>query len=321
MILKNMKNPKYIRRIIPMLLLLVFTFTSSYVYAQDDFEKNQVYVQHTAENNSDSEQESYLAPLIIPVEGDTTNYIDYLEDTSSLSANATTPLVQSLNMTAASTDTLYQENNYDSFYEHSVFVGDSLSVGFQNFCKQQSDSIASESTYFLAKESGSAKAAISSKALTTYANIMPEYQGKVQYIEDSISQMADIQKVFICYGMNDLVSSTPEQFVQNMETLINRILAKNPDVSIYVLSIPCVMADVQTGLLSNSSIQSANALLAATCIEKQWGFINTAEYLMNTNLAIHEKYSSDGYVHENNSAYREWTKVLRNYAYESSCSL
>ena len=319
MILKNTKNPTYIHRIIPLILLLVFTFTSSFVYAQDTQENNQINAQNTEEINYDLKQESNLTPLIIPSEGDTTNYIDYFEDTSSLPVSMA-PLVQSLNMTAASTDTLYQENNYDSFYEHSVFVGDSLSVGFQNFCIQQSDSITSESTYFLAKESGSAKAAISSKALTTYANIMPEYQGKVQYIEDSISQMTDIQKVFICYGMNDLVSSTPEQFVQNMETLINRILAKNPDVSIYVLSIPCVMADVQTELLSNSSIQSANALLATTCTEKQWGFINTAEYLMNTNLAINEKYSSDGYVHENNSAYRVWTKVLRNYAYESSCS-
>ena len=319
MILKNIKNPKYIHRIIPLILLLVFTFTSSFVYAQDPQDNNQIYVQNVKENVLVSEQDFYLAPLTIPLEDATTSYIDYFEDMSSLPVS-TTPLVQSLNMTAASTDTLYEENNYDSFYEHSVFVGDSLSVGFQNFCKQQSDSIASESTYFLAKESGSAKAAISSKALTTYANVMPQYQGKIQYIEDSISQMADIQKVFICYGMNDLVGSTPEQFVQNMETLINRILAKNPNVSIYVLSIPCVMADVQTGHLSNSSIQAANVLLAETCVTKQWGFINTAEYLMNTNLAIHEKYSSDGYVHENNSAYRVWTKVLRNYAYESSCS-
>lgn len=305
MISRKIKNPKHIRRLIPMLLLLVFTFASSFVYAQD-----------IEEEKSASGEEQNLVPLIIPLESDTNNYINHFEDISSFPTNP--PLVQSLNMTSASTDTLYQEDYYDNFFEHTVFVGDSLSVGFQNFCTQHSDSIISESTCFLAKESGSAKAAISSNALTTYANIMPQYQGKVQLIEDSISQMRDIQKVFICYGMNDLVSSTPEQFVQNLETLINRILAKSPNVSIYVISIPCIMENVQTGLLSNSSIQSANARLASTCTEKEWGFINVAEYLMNSNLAINEKYSSDGYVHENNSAYREWMKVLRNYAYESS---
>lgn len=302
-----LKKTKHIQRLIPMLLLLVFTFASSFVYAKD-----------IEEDKPDYESEQYLAPLIIPLEGDTNNYIDQFEDMPSFPTN--TPLVQSLNMTSASTDTLYQEDDYDSFFEHTVFVGDSLSVGFQNFCTQHSDSILSESTCFLAKESGSAKAAISSNALTTFANIMPQYKGKVQLIEDSISQMTDVQKVFICYGMNDLVSSTPEQFVQNLETLINRILTKSPDVSIYVISIPCVMENVQTGLLSNSSIQSANALLASACVEKKWGFINITEYLMNSNLAINEKYSSDGYVHENNSAYREWIKVLRNYAYESSNS-
>lgn len=307
MIIKNTKNQKCIHRIIPLLLLLVFTFTSSFVYAQND-----------AKAGQNSEQDFSSAPLDIPRKEDSNLSFATFNDMPVPSAAI--PLVQSLTMTAVSANTLYQDKDYDSFFENSVFVGDSLSVGFKNFCIQDSDSIASESTYFLARESGSAKAAVSSNALTRYAKIMPEYQGTVQLIEDSITKMPDIQKVFICYGMNDLVGSTPTQFVQNLETLINRILDKSPNVSIYVLSIPCVMADVQTGQLSNSSIQSANALLAAACTENQWGFINIAEYLMDTNLSIKEAYSSDGYVHENNSAYREWTKVLRNYAYESSLS-
>lgn len=306
MIIKNTKNPKCIHRIIPLFLLLVFTFTSSFVYAQDD-----------AETKQDSELYLFSAPFAISPAEDSNLYSDTFDDIPVPSA---TPLVQSLTMTAVSTNALYQDKDYDSFFENSVFVGDSLSVGFKHFCIQDADSIASESTYFLARESGSAKAAISSNALTKYAKIMPEYQGTVQLIEDSIAKMPDIQRVFICYGMNDLVGSTPAQFTQNLETLINRILTKSPDVSVYVLSIPCVMADVQTGQLSNSSIQSANALLATACTENQWGFINIAEYLMDTNLSIKETYSSDGYVHENNSAYREWTKVLRNYAYESSHS-
>ncbi len=303
MILKNMKNPKHIHRIFLMLLLLVFTFTSSLVHAQDTSEPDFTVV-----------QETFLSPLIIPEEGDSNLYIDTFEDTSFSSPGI--PLAQEITMTALSTDNLYQGTDYDSFFEHTVFVGDSLSVGFQNYCTQHSDSIASKSTYFLARQSGSAKAAISSNALTTFSNIMPEYNGKVQLIEDSISQMPDIEKVFICYGMNDLVSSTPEQFAKDLKSLIQKVLNKNPQVTIYVLSVPCIMKDVQTGGLSNSSIQAANALLSSTCTENQWGFVNIAEYLMNQENAIYENYSSDGYVHENNAAYREWIKVLRNYAYE-----
>lgn len=308
MILKNMKNPKYIHRLLLTLLLPVFTFTSSFVYAQDTEESILI-------NEQAQDVEHFLVPFIIPLDGDFNYYINTFEDMPVPEPNI--PVVQALGMGPASTHTLYQGSEYDHFFEHSVFVGDSLSVGFKNFCLQQSDSIASESTYFLARESGSAMAAISSNALTTFANIMPEYQGQVQLIEDSISQMPDIEKVFICFGMNDLVSSSSEQFVQNLEILINRILVKSPNVSIYVISVPCIVEGVQTGQLSNSSIQAANILLASTCVEKQWGFINLSEYLMNSNLSICDKYSSDGYVHENNTAYREWTKVLRNYAYES----
>ena len=142
-----------------MLLLLVFTLTSSLVHAQD-----------TSELDFSVNQEKFLSPLIVPEEGDSSIYIDIFEDTSFSSPEA--PLVQEITLTSLTTDTLYQGTDYDSFYEHTVFV-DSLSVGFQNFCRQHSDSIASDSTYFLARQSGSARAAISSNALTTFANIMP----------------------------------------------------------------------------------------------------------------------------------------------------
>lgn len=306
MLLENMKQPKYIKRILLTLLLPVFAFTSTLVHAQNTEE----YLL-TADS---TKEERYFAPLIIPLDGDTNIFIDTLED---MPVRTQPPLVQALTQAPASVDSLYQETDYDIFFEHSVFVGDSLTVGFQGFCSHSASSIASESTYFLAKESGSAQAAISANALTTFANIMPKYQGEVQLIEDSIAQMTDVEKAFICFGMNDLVSATPDKFVQNLETLIQRILEKRPDISIYVLSIPCVVEDVQTGSLSNATIRNANALLAAICIEKQWGFINTTEYLMSDTLAIRNEYSSDGYVHENAAAYRVWTSVLRNYAYKS----
>lgn len=304
MIFKKIRNKKHIHRVLLTLLLPIFTLTSTFVYAQDS----------EMIRNKDVEQEHFLAPLIIPVAEESNIFIDTFED---INISSNIPIVQSPTFIPSLTASLYQGSEYDYFFEHSVFVGDSLTVGFQTFCSSSTDSIASENTYFLARESGSAQAAISEKALTTFANIMPKYQNKVQLIEDSISQMTDVNKVFICFGMNDLVSTKPEKFVQNLETLINRILEKRSDVSIYILSIPCIVNGVQTGSLSNTSIQNANQLLATTCTERQWGFINTAEYLMDNSLSIRSEYSSDGYVHENNSAYRIWTSVLRNYAYES----
>ncbi len=202
----------------------------------------------------------------------------------------------------------------NAFFANSVFVGDSLTVGFEQYCKTH-DSIASDSTYFLARVSSSAKAAISKNALSKHANIMPIYNGKIQYIEDSISQLPNVSKMFICYGMNDLTGSTPEQCVADIQTLITNILAKNPELQVYVISIPCITAGVNKGWLSNSSIQTTNILLQNACTINGWGFINISEHLMSANGAIRPEYCSDNYVHENNNAYRIWNKVLKDYAF------
>lgn len=203
----------------------------------------------------------------------------------------------------------------NAFFANSVFVGDSLTVGFKDYCRTHSDSIASDSTYFLARVSCSAKAAISDNALTTHAKIMPIYNGRVQYIEDSVSQMSNISKMFICYGINDLTGSTPKQFVADLQTLIARITAKTPDLQVYVISIPCVMADVDAGYLNNENIHSANLLLQDACIQNGWGFINITEHLMGADNAIRPEYSADQYVHENSRAYKIWNNVLKDYAF------
>lgn len=208
----------------------------------------------------------------------------------------------------------------NGFFENSVFVGDSLTVGFEQYCKTHNDSIATGSTHFLARVGCSAQAAISSNALTKHSKIMPKYNGSVQYIEDAITQMPDVKKAFICYGMNDLVGSSPAKFVENLQTLVNKILIKNPGLQIYIISIPCIVSTANTGSLNNASIQNANLMLQNACIINNWGFINLSEYLMGNNHAIRQEYSSDGYVHENNKAYSIWNRVLKNYAYQEITS-
>ena len=202
----------------------------------------------------------------------------------------------------------------NAFFADAVFVGDSLTVGFEEYCRNRSNSIAADTTRFLARVSCSAKVALSSNALTKHSNIMPKYNGSPEYIEKAIAQMPDVGKVFICFGMNDLTGSTPQQFLSDMETLILRIISAKPDAQICVISIPCVVSGVDTGYLNNSSITKANQLLQETCIANGWGFVNINEYLMGNDGALRSEYSSDNYVHENSKAYAVWNKVLKQYA-------
>lgn len=202
-----------------------------------------------------------------------------------------------------------------AFFADAVFVGDSLTVGFEQYCRSHSDTVATESTRFLARVSCSAKAAISPNALSTHAKIMPKYNGSVQYIENAIAQMEHVHKMFICFGMNDLTGSTPQQFLADMQTLILRVLSVRPDMKVYVISIPCIVSGAHSGGLSNSSITTANLLLQEACLANGWGFVNLSEYLMGADGALRPEYSSDHYVHETAKAYAIWNKVLKNYAF------
>lgn len=203
----------------------------------------------------------------------------------------------------------------NAFFADAVFVGDSLTVGFEEYCKSRPDSIAAETTRFLARVSCSAKVALSSNALTKYSNVMPKYNGSPEYIEKAIAQMSGVGKVFICFGMNDLTGSTPQQLLSDMETLILRIISVKPDAQMCIISIPCVVSGVDTGYLNNGSIAKANRLLQETCIANGWGFVNINEYLMGSNGALRSEYSSDNYVHENSKAYAIWDKALKKYAF------
>ena len=305
---------KKIHRVLLPISMLAFVFTSSSVYAQNADNITTILTEPTPYIISDVNSNSIPADLTNDLPTITTN--DTTEETTIITPP--TPLVQSMTNSAASTSSLYETYNNDDFFANSVFIGDSITVGFSAYCNNHSDSMATDTTHFLAKESCSAKVATSSTALTKHADIMPVYNDKVTYFENAIAQMPDIEKVFICFGMNDLVMSTPEQYIYSMDSLIENILSKSPDVSIYCISVPCVIDSVQSGLLCNDSISEANQLLQAECSDKGWGFINLSEYLMNSSRSICPEYSSDGFIHENNSAYEIWVKVLRNYAYELS---
>lgn len=315
MLLKYL-NKLNIFRVFVILLLLSFTIVSSSVYAYQSTIMTETSSTPNFSNQNTTQVETQPSTLAHPVVSQTDFTSNNVQLENIISSQTTdVPLVQSLTMNPSSVNTLYQDSAFDSFYENTVFIGDSISVGFANFCQYTSNSISSDNTYFLAKESCGAFIVTSELALTKYANKMPTYQGKVQYIEDSVSQIPNLEKVIICFGINDLVGSSPEEYIIDMTTLIDRILSKSPTLSIYIISIPCITETAIAGSLSNDSIQTANQLLQNTCIEQGWGFINLTEYLMNENMAICEEYSSDSYVHQNNNAYQVWIKVLRNYAY------
>lgn len=213
-----------------------------------------------------------------------------------------------------SLDSFYTGNDVDAFFADAIFVGDSVTVGLSNYYTSNKGSVFSDSTQFLAQVGASTKMSISSNAVSRYEKYMPSYNGSKCAVEDGVAA-SGAKKVFVGYGLNDLIGCTPSTFLSNLQTLIGKIQEKSPDTQIYVMSTTYVVSGAEKASLTNANIHASNAMVRAYCREAGWGFIDVADYLTDGSGALSASLSSDGYIHQKSSAYKIWVKVLRNYAY------
>ena len=194
------------------------------------------------------------------------------------------------------------------YFNRSVFIGDSIMAGYHNHLAYLKDANLS-GAQFLAKVSYSAV-----HANNEVDKFHPMYMGVSQPVWDSISYMA-VDRAFIMFGTNDLVSFSPEQTVERVTMLADKIKAKNPRVDINIISMTPVYVTTNKGFLSNPFIAQYNQLMMQRCVEKGWGFVNLFPAMTDENGNVRADYSSDKYVHLTNKAYSEvWDLALQNFA-------
>ena len=194
------------------------------------------------------------------------------------------------------------------YFNRSVFIGDSIMVGYHNHLAYLKDANLS-GAQFLAKVSYSAV-----HANNEVDKLHPLYMGISQPVWNSIYMM-NADRVFIMFGTNDLVSFSPEQTVERMTLLAEKITAKCPWIDINVISMTPVYAGTNKGFLSNPFVSQYDQLMNQRCKERGWGFVNLYPALTDANGNIRAEYSSDKYVHLTNKAYSEvWDPALQNFA-------
>lgn len=202
------------------------------------------------------------------------------------------------------------EEEIDAYFENSVFLGDSIMLGFRNYTRKQASDSFLKQIQFLAAGSYSAS---NSLWEVTAESVHPLYQGKKLQAWDSIEKIAP-DKVFICLGLNDLNISGLQGSLDNYKELIRRIQEKSPEVEIHIISMTYTLAGASSGKLNNDTIREYNLMLLDAAIENGWGYIDVANALADDNGDLAEAYCSDGFVHQTASAYDVWTVVLREYA-------
>lgn len=201
-----------------------------------------------------------------------------------------------------------------SYFDDAVFIGDSVSLMLQYYCASTK---ALGNAQFLCAGSLSPANALWN---VSSQSVHPSYQGKKMLVEDGVAACG-AKKVYIMLGINSLrggVDSTSQDLV----TLIDRILAKSPDVSILVESVTPMAASstIITDSLNNTKIQQYNDKMKSICEERGWYFINVAEALRDKDGYLPAAYCGDNNsmgIHFTYDGCKVWVDYLKTHAPEA----
>ncbi|MBR5420355.1 MAG: hypothetical protein IK115_04330 [Lachnospiraceae bacterium] len=196
------------------------------------------------------------------------------------------------------------------FYSNTVFTGDSVLLGFNNYCARSSDPVCS-GLKFLSSGSYSLHNAFRP---VSDSSIHPLYQG-VQYPLWESVPLIGPNRLFLFFGIND-VSFGVEDSLAMYPLLIDNILAACPDLDITILSATYTLAGAGKGGINNENLSAFNSGAAELCAERGWGFLNLADALSDGQGNLKAEYCSDGFVHETNAAYEIWEMMIKAYAAE-----
>lgn len=204
------------------------------------------------------------------------------------------------------------EAEADAFFKNSVFYGDSVTLGFQNYVAKQSSGFLGGMIVY---GTGSYGVANALRAVSS-TSIHPTYKGYQTQLWDLTSYLK-VDKVFMMFGMNDLGLYGVTDTITNYKTLIDAIREKNPNVKIYILTTTPMTESYQLQHLNNSNIRLFNNKLRELSSTWNVQIIDVASYLMDSDGYLKSEYASDGKYHLTDAAYKEWVKVLRSFASEN----
>ena len=194
-----------------------------------------------------------------------------------------------------------------SWFDDAVFVGDSVTNALYNY----SDNGWLGDADFICSVGMGYYSALWD--LNREGNLHPVYYGKKVTTDEAV-RLSGRKNVFIMLGMNDLGFYTPQQTVDHMLTLCDRILEKSPDVQIYIESITPLIAEKDNqSSLNNRTIAEYNTLAAQACDERGFIFVNVAEVVSDDKGNLKNELCFDpGYMglHLNYTGCQTWVNYL-----------
>ncbi len=189
----------------------------------------------------------------------------------------------------------------------SVFIGDSVSLGFSRYCAKKG---LMSDTVFLTAGSYSVKNALSDNMSSNKGYRHPMYKGKETPVAKAIADIKP-KNVFICLGINDVAITGVDGTVNNYCKLISKIRNEVPDSTVYVVSTTFLVQQAQKKNLNNHNLASLNHNMKKICEETdKLEYIDIMSALQDENNALKAEYCSDEYIHQTDAAYAIWAQRL-----------
>lgn len=204
-----------------------------------------------------------------------------------------------------------EEARIAAFYANTVLAGDSVLLGFRNYCRSGDEVM--KGLKFLAAGSLSLHNAfwpVSSKS------VHPVWQGEQRPVWESV-QMIGAERVFLFFGINDMAYGV-EDSVEKYGEFIAKILEYRPEARIYLISATYMLEGTEKKNLNNANIALFNQTMAGEAAANSWGFVDMATPTSDGNGNLLPAYCTDGFLHQTASAYRVWERVLKDYALEET---
>lgn len=199
------------------------------------------------------------------------------------------------------------------YFSDSMFVGDSVLLGFKNYARKF-DPPALDNTFFYGAVGYSAS---NSCSAVTEKSIHPTYGGQ-QMQPYYVAKYREIGKVFLVYGHNDLAGFPIDKIIPQFDKLISRFKRECPDIEIYIVSTMYVWKGTDNYELNNENVELLNQAFKEYCENDENGYgakyIELASYLGNPEEGIDAIFSLDKYCHINEPAYEIWVRLLCDYA-------
>lgn len=191
--------------------------------------------------------------------------------------------------------------------ENSIFIGDSVSLGFSRYCAKNG---LMNGTTFLTAGSYAVHHALNTGTSADKGFNHPIYKGKEMPIKQAIAEI-EPSNVYFCLGINDITGFGVEGTVKNYCKLINSVWAIDPTIHVYIVSTTFMVDGAQKTNLNNLNLANLNHNMKAIC-EKydNLDYIDIMSSLQSEKFALSADYCSDDYIHQTENAYAVWAEKL-----------